>query len=130
MASLAVARAADAAPACLDRKGLPIDRDHLARYTFGNIELELEVLQLFAEHAPRYLDGLRSATSEKEWRDAAHTLKGSAGAVGAFHVAELAQGAEALAESADAAARQSVIGALDDAISEAQLHIAKLLASA
>ena len=105
---------------------VPIDHDHLARYTFGNRELEIEVLNLFAEQSPAYLDNMRDTQTEKGWRDAAHTLKGSARAVGALHVAELAERAEALRSSTDAAAKRAMIDALADAIDEARAHIAAL----
>ena len=60
MASLAVARTTDAAPARGNRTEPPINRDHLARYTCGNVELELEVLQLFADRPTRYVRTVNS----------------------------------------------------------------------
>jgi HPt (histidine-containing phosphotransfer) domain-containing protein len=105
----------------------PIDRGQLARYTFGNCALEIEVLQLFAEQAPHYLEELRAATTEKSWRDAAHTLKGSARAVGAFRVADLAESAEALRGNVDATVRTRAVAALEEALDEARSHIATLL---
>jgi HPt (histidine-containing phosphotransfer) domain-containing protein len=104
----------------------PIDHAHLARYTLGNRALEIEVLQLFAGQAPDYLEDLRSAATEKAWRDAAHTLKGSARAVGAMRVAECAERAEALCVSADALLRARAIEALSEALAESRRHIAGL----
>lgn len=72
----------------------PIDFTYLGRFTFGNRELEREVLYLFAQHAPTYLTSLRTAATSKAWHDAAHTLKGSARAVGAWRVARSAELAE------------------------------------
>ena len=72
----------------------PIDHVHLARYTMGNKALELEVLQLFAGQAPETLASLKAAATAKEWHVAAHTLKGSARAVGAFALAAAAEEAE------------------------------------
>lgn len=108
------------------RVDCPVDHAHLARYTFGNKALELEVLQLFADQAPEYLSQLRAATSEKAWRDAAHTIKGSARAVGAMRVADKAERAEALRASPDAVARARAVAALDEALAEARAHIARL----
>lgn len=105
---------------------LPIDHVHLARYTFGNRALEIEVLQLFTDQAPDYLEALRVADTEKAWRDAAHTLKGSARAVGAVRVAERAERAEALVASRDRQARAMAVQALADALDEARRHIASL----
>ena len=47
-----------------ERAGTAIDHAHLARYTFGNKALELEVLQLFVAQAPEYVEQLRSAATE------------------------------------------------------------------
>lgn len=109
-----------------DQAQSPIDHVHLARYTLGNRALEIEVLQLFAEQTPDYLEALRSAGSEKAWRDAAHTIKGSARAVGAMRVAERAELAEALQSSPDVEARARAVAALEGALAEARLHIETL----
>lgn len=60
----------------------------------GNRSLELEVLQLFAGQAPSTLAALDAAHSAKDWHIAAHTLKGSARAVGAWALAKAAEEAE------------------------------------
>ncbi len=74
----------------------PVDLTHLRRFTLGNRALEREVLQLFADQAPKTFQHLESASTEKAWRDAAHTLKGSAAAIGALAIARTAAEAEAL----------------------------------
>ncbi|MGE0701741.1 MAG: Hpt domain-containing protein [Hyphomicrobiaceae bacterium] len=111
------------------RPGAPIDHAHLSRYTFGNRALEIEVLQLFADQAPQYLDQLRKAVTEKSWRDAAHTLKGSAKAVGAIRVAERAERAEALRATPDPLVRERAVVAIEEALEEARSHILQLQAS-
>lgn len=117
----------DVSPRAKSLRKSPLDRDHLARYTGGNRALETEVLQLFAEHAPIYLEDLRAATTEKAWRQAAHTLKGSARAVGAFRVADRAEWAEALLDNTDLMVRARSLTGLEEAVEEARSHIAKLL---
>lgn len=72
----------------------PIDHRHLQRYTLGNQALEIEVLHLFADQAPLTLADLVGAMSDKAWHMAAHTLKGSARAVGAWAIAQVAEAAE------------------------------------
>lgn len=72
----------------------PIDHAHLGRYTMGNRALEVEVLQLFAGQAPETLAMLAAAVTDRDWHIAAHTLKGSARAVGAWEIATLAETAE------------------------------------
>jgi HPt (histidine-containing phosphotransfer) domain-containing protein len=125
MASVKSAAAAHVEPT--RHHGLPpVDHAHLARYTFGNRALEVEVLQLFAAQAPDYLADLRAAQTEKAWRDAAHTLKGSARAVGALKVADCAERVEALRASTDAQAKSKAVAALSEALDEAREHIAAL----
>lgn len=103
----------------------PIDRAHLARFTFGSLPLELEVLGLFAEQAPETLGMLATAEPGKPWRDAAHTLKGSARAVGAWRIAEAAERAEEL-DGQCTAAREGAIGELIMAIEEAIQYVDSL----
>ena len=88
------------------RPDTPIDWAHLSRFTLNDRALELEVLGLFAAEAPRYLARMQLATDRKDWIEAAHTLKGSARAVGAWAIAECAQAAEAL----ELGARREVSG--------------------
>ena len=111
----------------------PIDRRYLARFTLGNRELEREVLELFAGQMPRYVDQLRAAASAKEWVLAAHTIKGSALAVGARRLASLAQIAERLDVEANPANSQTIrrdaAAAVAAASDEACQYIACLFAT-
>jgi HPt (histidine-containing phosphotransfer) domain-containing protein len=102
----------------------PIDHAHLARYTMGNRALELEVLQLFAGQAPETLASLAAAADAKGWHVAAHTLKGSARAVGAFALAHAAE----LAEKAGPhdAGREAMLSGLSNLLDEAIAYIAGL----
>lgn len=74
----------------------PVDVEHLRRYTFGDLALEKEILSLFVMQLPETIASLRAATSPKDWKVAAHTLKGSCRAVGAFRLGDIAQDAERL----------------------------------
>lgn len=96
----------------------PIDWAHLSRFTLSDKALENEVLGLFAMDAPRYLAKMIAARGRKDWIEAAHTLKGSARAVGAWNVAECAEAAEALhltaaCEHAGLAGSRGITEALD-----------------
>ena len=113
-------------PASPPRHRSPIDRVHLARYTLGNLTLEIEILGLFAGQAPETLAQLATARTEKAWRDAAHTLKGSARAVGANRVADCAERAEALPSGASDIARSAAVEAIRHALHDATQHIAGL----
>lgn len=93
----------------------PIDWTHLSRFTMNDKALEREVLGLFAAEAPRYLARLQASTNRKDWIEAAHTLKGSARAVGAWAIAECAQAAEALQLSAQRELAAATSGSEADA---------------
>jgi len=72
----------------------PVDLVHLARYTMGNRDLEHEVLSLFAKQSVIYLERLRKAADQGTWKEAAHTLKGSARGIGAWQVADIVAAVE------------------------------------
>ncbi len=108
----------------------PVDLVHLARYTLGNRALEREVLELFRRQSRLYLDRLAKAESDKAWRDAAHTIKGSARGIGAWRVADLAEGAERLAGEVLAQERDRALARLSEAIGETNAYIERLLLDA
>jgi HPt (histidine-containing phosphotransfer) domain-containing protein len=112
------------------RSAAPIDLAHLRRYTMGDSGLELEILGLFADQLPITIGALLNAPSEKDWAMAAHTLKGSARAVGAWPLATLAEGAERLHGLPDADVRHAVVRRLETAAGEAREYIASLARAA
>jgi HPt (histidine-containing phosphotransfer) domain-containing protein len=101
---------------------VPIDRAHLQRYTLGDAGLELEILTLFIGQAPLTHAALTCAATAHDWSMAAHSLKGSARAVGATQVADLAERAETLS-FADRKARDDVLQGLAAAIDTAEHYI-------
>lgn len=102
----------------------PIDHAHLGRYTMGNRALELEVLDLFAGQAPSTLAELAGAETAKAWYVAAHTLKGSARAVGAFALATAAEEAEKAPH--DDPRRKDFIAKIEQILSETCHYISAL----
>lgn len=76
------------------RLAAPINHEHLAKYTLGDRDLEREILQLFVDQLPTLMDQLQAAAGEDDWYMAAHSLKGSARAVGADELGDLAAQAE------------------------------------
>lgn len=98
----------------------PIDLEHLSRMTLGDPALEREVLTMFATQSAKLLD--RLAALPPEAGALAHTLKGSARAIGAFAVAEAAAGLEtALAQAGDAGpGAKAALDGLRDAVAAAQ----------
>jgi HPt (histidine-containing phosphotransfer) domain-containing protein len=110
----------------------PIDRAFLARFTRNNAALEREVLELFARQLPLYVDQLRSAANAKDWKEAAHGIKGSALAVGAHRLAGRALAAERLDFEAGQVdkARRDAVDAVASASEEACRYVACLFATA
>jgi HPt (histidine-containing phosphotransfer) domain-containing protein len=95
----------------------PIDFAHLSKYTLNDRALEAEILGLFVSQLPETLARLRAAKTLAEWRAAAHTLKGSARAVGAGSLAEAAAAAEAMPEAESG--RHAVIRQVSHEVSRA-----------
>jgi len=110
-----------------------IDRDYLARFTMGNAALEREVLELFASQLPLYVQQLTDAQTGTAWREAVHTIKGSAAAVGARRLSNIARMAEQLdiesAVAVRAGQRAKAIAAVSEAADEACRSIACLFAT-
>jgi HPt (histidine-containing phosphotransfer) domain-containing protein len=100
----------------------PIDIDHLKRMTLGDASLEREVLAMFAGQAVRLIDAL--AALPPEAADLAHTLKGSARAIGAFHVADAAEALEAAIKHGEVS---EALAALRHAIAQARTAIDAML---
>jgi HPt (histidine-containing phosphotransfer) domain-containing protein len=86
-----------------------IDRAHLSRQTLGDPDLEREILALFRRQADVMLQRLRAARGD-ERRIAAHTLKGSARAIGAWHLAEAAEAVETAEATPDLAPLRGAVG--------------------
>src|ERR1700691_828041 len=72
----------------------PIDIEHLKRMTLGDAGLEREVLAMFSAQAASLIVTLEALPADAA--ALAHTLKGSARAIGAFGVADAAEGLEVL----------------------------------
>jgi HPt (histidine-containing phosphotransfer) domain-containing protein len=106
----------------------PVDLVHLARYTLGNRAVEREVLELFSTHSERYLEKLETARDRKAWIEAAHAIKGSARAIGAWQVGDLAEEIERLAGAEQDPRRTQLVAGLRGAIAQATRYIDGLFA--
>jgi HPt (histidine-containing phosphotransfer) domain-containing protein len=100
----------------------PIDIEHLKRMTLGDAGLEREVLAMFAGQAARLIDALAGPPAEAG--ELAHTLKGSARAIGAFHVADAA---EALEDAIRNGEPSQALAELKQAIAQARSAIDAML---
>lgn len=105
----------------------PIDLAYLDRTTFSDKELAAEVLGLFRASAGSYLEGLKSAQTEKDWYEAAHSLKGSAKAVGAFQLAQSAAAAETIHETPLTASQKEALLDLQHQLDEVSWYIGEML---
>ena len=108
----------------------PVDLVHLARYTLGNRSLEREVLSLFNTQSVLYLQRLKDAVADKDWKDAAHTIKGSARSIGAWQLARSAEIAETLSGAKRKSGAEVVLGELERLIGETNDYIQSLLGEA
>jgi len=103
----------------------PIDRAHLARMTFGDRNLERELLELFDRQAAMLIVRMRAGGSAAV-KPLAHTLKGSASGIGAGDVARAAEAAERAAGSG-ANECSAAVDRLAQAVDSARALIAELL---
>jgi HPt (histidine-containing phosphotransfer) domain-containing protein len=100
----------------------PLDLDHLARQTLGDGALEREILSLFRRQANLMMRRLSEARAGEDVRVTAHTLKGSARAIGAWRVAAAAEAVEAAGVTRD-------LSRLTGAVAEANASIEAMLAA-
>jgi HPt (histidine-containing phosphotransfer) domain-containing protein len=101
----------------------PIDFEHLNRMTLDDAGLEQEVLAMFVAQSAKLVSTL--ATMPSDAGALAHTLKGSARAIGAFAVADAAARLEAaIARGFDASAALAELG---EAVADARTAIEAIL---
>ena len=102
----------------------PIDVEHLAHVTLGDAGLRREVLTMFVRQTGELLG--RLAAHPDECPALAHTLKGSARAIGAFRVAACAEALEgAIRKGGDPS---QALAELEAAVAEAGTSIEAILA--
>jgi HPt (histidine-containing phosphotransfer) domain-containing protein len=101
----------------------PIDFEHLSRMTLGDAGLEHEVLAMFVAQSTTLVSTLAAMPADASAR--AHTLKGSARAIGAFSVADAAARLEAaIARGFDTSAALAELG---ETVAEARTAIEAVL---
>jgi HPt (histidine-containing phosphotransfer) domain-containing protein len=100
----------------------PISLDQLRRMTLGDADLEREVLGMFADQAGSLFN--RLLTLPEDAAALAHTLKGSARAIGAIAVAEAAEELEAALRNGTP---MHALATLGEAVAEARAAIADML---
>jgi HPt (histidine-containing phosphotransfer) domain-containing protein len=98
-----------------------VDFAHLERYAGGDEALIQEVLGIFREQAEIWLQLLNPEAPAGAWKDAAHSLKGSALGVGAFALAKACETAE---RGAGGGGRETLLDGVRDALDAALSDIA------
>ena len=104
-----------------------VDLSVLHGYTGADRALETEVLTLFMDNGRRYIEIIRRADGDEDWRTAAHSLKGSARSIGAHSVAERAARVEQ-SEPGNDGARAVATGELVAAFELAAAYLDRYLA--
>ena len=101
----------------------PIDIEHLQRMTLGDARLEREVLAMFSAQAASLVGSLVKLPPDAG--ALAHTLKGSARAIGAFAVADAAAELEAALQSGNDPSE--ALAGLGDAVALARAAVDAIL---
>lgn len=101
--------------ACRDLTGA-VDFSVLEATTAGMDDISEEVLGLFVNQAAIWAPMLDVGTPA--WRDAAHTLRGAAGGIGAKNLARVCAEAEEATEGVAAGVLVRVRNALDEALAD------------
>jgi HPt (histidine-containing phosphotransfer) domain-containing protein len=110
-----------------EERAAAIDREQLARMTFGDCGLERELLKLFDRQTMLLLGRMRDADAGSV-ATLAHTLKGSASGVGAWSVARAAANCEWAASGNGSLAELSLaLDELDTELAVARAEIARML---
>lgn len=92
-----------------------LDRAHFDHMTGGDRTLQIEVLELFRRQVTNWRARLASG---EDWREAAHTLKGSARGIGLHALAAACEAAETAPEADSVLALCDVHRALGAALAE------------
>ena len=106
-----------------------LDIEHLDHHTFGEVELRNELLGLFGEQLGQQMNVLQQCTSHADWLVATHTLKGSARAVGAWMIDEIAETLENLPPNGWLELRSEPMDSLSKAVQECLAAIGALTTS-
>lgn len=97
---------------------------------WGGEELPRKMIDLFLDHSPGRMDQIREGARTGETRNAetgAHSLKSSAGNVGAVRLQGLSEEAESRAEARDLSGLREILPALEEAFGEALEELRKIL---
>lgn len=108
----------------MESSGAQIDFDHLRQYVGDDDELTAEVFGLFKNQVDLWSSSLIPDLDDDTWYMMAHSLKGTALAIGANHFAKTCEQAELLiGEGKRPGSRDVMIEKMETAISETMIEI-------
>lgn len=85
------------------------DEVHFVRQTFGDPDLQQEIIELFFAQINDAKRTFTSPMTTTAWRFLTHTLKGAASSIGALRIAQLAGTWELSGSPQDPARRQAIV---------------------
>jgi histidine phosphotransfer protein HptB len=104
----------------------PVNLEQLNQISEGDIEFEIEVLQVYVEDVSQRIETIRDAITQNDWSKImgeAHHLKGSSANVGAGQVQTLAEQLEKLDQSQDQAKALELLNDMFAKIQAVELFI-------
>jgi histidine phosphotransfer protein HptB len=110
----------------------PINLEQLNQISEGDVEFEIEVLQVYVEDISQRLNKIRDQIVSNNWSQImgeAHHLKGSSSNVGAFQVQILALQLEELNHSQDSARALDIIDEMFLKLKAVELFITEKIAT-
>lgn len=96
---------------------------------WGGDELPAKLIDIFLTHTPERMRQIREGVESKESRTSeagAHSLKSSAGNVGASRLQRMAERAEAKAEAGDLEGVRDLLPGLEEAYDEARTELQRI----
>lgn len=103
-----------------------LDMEHLEHHTFGDHSLRDELLDMFAGQLGQYLGALETSANHDDWLAAAHTLKGSAKAIGAIEISAICEVLEDVKPEGWRQQRKEPLSRLQTAADECRTFIAEM----
>jgi histidine phosphotransfer protein HptB len=110
----------------------PINLEQLNQISEGDVEFEIEVLQVYVEDISQRLDKIRDQIVSNDWSQImgqAHHLKGSSSNVGAFQVHLLALQLEELNSDQNSGKALEIIADMFLKLKDVELFITEKIAS-
>jgi len=108
----------------MEYSGAEIDFDHLKRYVGDDVDLTAEVFGLFKNQVDLWASSINPEIDDDTWYMMAHSLKGTAKAIGAVNFGDICEKAEGLIGDGNRpGARHVIAEKMETAISQIMIEI-------